>query len=98
MPTIVYIAGFVALCLISTLTAIVLFLSVDKKTLEKELKETKKALEDEKLDKESARVRLEKVNAQLKAEISTLEGDLSLCRDPSVIRDRLRRVLSGTSG
>jgi len=38
--------------------------------------------------------RLEQVITQLKAEVMSLEKDLSACRrDPAVLRDRLRRLL-----
>lgn len=38
--------------------------------------------------------RLEVVIATLKVEIATLEGDLNACRDPAVVRSRLRSLLS----
>lgn len=48
------------------------------------------------LGAEDAVHRLERVVASLKAEVASLEKDLGACRDVSVVRDRLRRLLSNT--
>lgn len=42
--------------------------------------------------------RLEGVTLGLKAEIASLEKDLDACLDPSVVRDRLRRMLAPPGG
>jgi hypothetical protein len=47
---------------------------------------------------EDHKVRLELVITSLKAEITALEKDLDACHDPSVVRDRLRRMLAPAGG
>lgn len=62
---------------------------------EKELTATKGALQMEVRDHAATKARMEGVVGQLKAEISRLEEDLDVCEDPSAVRDRLRKLLSG---
>lgn len=52
------------------------------------------ALEAERAAHAEDTARLERVVRDLKAEIAGLEGDIDACQDPSVVRDRLRRLLA----
>lgn len=61
----------------------------------RELSAVDTALDISEASRGDERRRLEAIIAHLKLEIFTLENDLAACSNPTVVRERLRRLLSG---